>query len=104
MRRVAFALTVLGILCVAAGQAQAHYPYYHSVHHHAYYSSAVIRPNVFIAPRVVVQAVVPAPTAICPQPLFYRPVYTCPAYPYYAPVPSAGFYYQSRGLSLGIGW
>ena len=103
MRRVAFALTVLGILCVAAGQAQAH-DFHHHGYHGGHYAPVVVRSQVFVAPRVVYPAVVPTPTAICPQPLFYRPVYSYPYYPYYAPVPRAGFYYQSRGLSLGIGW
>jgi hypothetical protein len=98
MRRVAYVLAVLGILCVAAGQAQAHNPYYHNGYHQNYgYHHAYYGPRVVVAPRVVV------PTAICPQPLFYRPVYRS-YYPYYAPAPAAGFYYQSRGLSLGIGW
>jgi hypothetical protein len=98
MRRVAYVLAVFGILCVAASQAQAHNPYYHNGYHHAYYGPA------FIGPRVVVVSRVAVPTAICPQPLFYRPVYSYPYCPSYAPAPGAGFYYRSRGVSLGIGW
>ncbi|MFZ1934896.1 MAG: hypothetical protein WCB27_17400 [Thermoguttaceae bacterium] len=102
MRRVACVLTVLGILCVAVGEAQAHNPYFHNQYHHAYHGSVVVHPRVYVAPRVVVP-VAPVPTVVYPQPLYYSPMYGC-GYPYYAPVPAAGFYYRSRGLSLGIGW
>jgi hypothetical protein len=104
MRRVTFVLAVLGLLCVAVGQAQAYGPYYHGGHHNAYhyggyhnaYYAPVVVPRVYVAPRVMV------PPVIYPRPLYYR---SCYDYPYYAPLPPAGgFYYQSRGLSLGIGW
>jgi hypothetical protein len=106
MRRVAYVLTVLGMLCLAAGQAQAHNPnfhsghhnaYYQGGHHNAYYGSPVIRPRVYVAPRIVV----PAPAVVYPQPLYYRPCY---GYPYWSPMAAPGFYYQSRGLSFGVGW
>jgi hypothetical protein len=112
MKRVACVLAVLAALCVVAGQAQAYGPYYHNGHHnsyyhggyhHGYYGSVVV-PRVYVTPQVVFPAVMPTPTAICPQPLFYRPAYVYPSYPYYAPAPAAGFYYRSRGLSLGVGW
>jgi hypothetical protein len=105
MRRVTYVLAMLGVLCVAATQAQAYGPYHHGGHnngyyhggyHHGYYGSVVV-PRVYVAPRWVV----PAPAVIYPRPLYYR---SCYDYPYYAPLPPAGFYYQSRGLSLGIGW
>jgi hypothetical protein len=54
----------------------------------------VVRPQVWVGPRVIVP-VAPPPAVI------YRPVYP---YPYYQAVPSGGFYYRGRGLSLGVGW
>jgi len=90
---------VLGILCVAAGQAQAHDFHHHGGHHGGYYAPVVVRPLVWVAPRVVVP-VLPPPVVVY-RPAIYPPVYR---YRYYEPVPRAGFYYQSRGLSLGVGW
>jgi hypothetical protein len=98
MRRVALILAVLGVLCVGVGQAQAYGPYHHG-HHRAYYGPMVVRPPVWAVPQVVVAA----PVVVYRQPACYPPVYSYP-YRYYAPVPRAGFYYQGRGLSLGIGW
>ncbi len=106
MRRVAYVLTVLGIFCVFASQVQAygpsyrgghHHAYYNSGYHHAYYGAAVVRSPVYVAPRVVVRA----PVVVYPRPLYYAPCYR---YPYWSPVAAPGFYYQSRGLSIGIGW
>ena len=98
MKRVALILTVLGILGFAASQVQAHDFYHHGGYHGGYYGSyygpVVVRPPVWVAPRVVV----PVPV---PPPVVYRPAY---GYPYCAPCPRYGFYYQSRGLSLGIGF
>jgi hypothetical protein len=99
MRRIALVLTVLGILCVAVGQAQAHGPYYYGGHHRAYYAPVVVSAPVWATPRVVVAA----PVVVYRRPVCYPSAYSYPS-PYYAPVPRAGFYYQSRGLSLGIGW
>ena len=99
MRRVACIVTVLGILCVATGQAQAH-DFYHHGHHGGYYSdTVVVRPPYFITPQFVVP-VLPPRAVVYPQPIC-QPAY---GYRYYAPVPRAGFYYQGRGLSLGVGW
>ena len=100
MRRVACILTMLGFLCVAASQAQAHNPYYHNGYHHGYYGSVIVRPSVYVAPRVV-YPVASCPTVVYPRPLYYPPVY---GYQYAYPVAAPGFYYQSRGLSLGVGW
>jgi hypothetical protein len=98
MRRVALILTVLGILGVAASQVQAHDFYHHGGYYGRYYGSyygpVVVRPPVYYAPRVVVPVPV-APRAYYPPACGYR-CYT--PYPYY------GFYYQSRGLSIGIGF
>ena len=94
MKRVACVLTVLGILCVAAGQAQAH-DFYHHTHH----GTVILSLPHWVAPQVVV-AVPPPPAVVYPQ-VFYPPVYR---YRYYEPVPRAGFYYQGRGWSLGVGW
>ena len=97
MKRVAWILTVLGILCFATGQAQAH-DWYHNGHHGpyhgGYYGPVVVRPQVVVVPRVVVP-VGPPPEVV------YPPVYR---YRCYEPVPSGGFYYRSRGLSIGVGW
>jgi len=60
MRRVACILTVLGILCVAAGQAQAHDFHHHGGHHGGYYAPVVVRPLVWVAPRVVVPVLPPS--------------------------------------------
>ena len=99
MKRVAMILTVLGILSLAAGQVQAHDFYHHPSYHHGYYgyyAPVVVRPPVFVAPRVVV----PVAVAVAPR-VYYPPV--C-GYRYYAPCPRYGVYYQSRGLSIGIGF
>jgi len=91
MRRVALILATLGILCLAAGQAQAH-PYHHGYggyYHGYYYAPVVVRPPVWVAPPVVV----PAP--------IYPPVYQSPCY---YPAPAAGIYYRGPGLSIGIGF
>ena len=99
MKRVAYVLTVLGILCVAAGQAQAH-DFYHHGHHGGYYSeTVVVRPPIFVAPRFVVP-VLPPPSVVYP-PAVYAAVHP---YRCYAPAPRVGFYYQGRGLSFGVGW
>ena len=100
MRRVAYVLAVLGVLCVAAGQAQANGPYYYGGHHHGYYHGGYY--SAYVAPVVVPRVVVSAPAVVYPRPTYYR---SCYDYPYYAPLPpTTGFYYRSRGLSLGIGW
>jgi hypothetical protein len=97
MKRVAWILTVLGILCLAGSQAQADNR--HHGGHPAYYGhhcGPVVRPQVWIGPRVIVP-VAPPPAVV------YPPAYPY-AYPYYAPVPSGGIYFRGRGLSLGVGW
>jgi hypothetical protein len=108
MRRVAYVLTVLGILCLAASQAQAngghHGGYYGGYHgggyHHGYYPGGVgFAQPVFVAPRFVAPVLLP-PRVVYP-PYTYRP--GC-VYRYYEPAPRIGFYYQGRGLSLGVGW
>ena len=90
MRRVALILVTLGILCLAAGQAQAH-PSHHSCggYYHGYYGPVVVARPVWIAPPVVVS--VPA------YPPVYRP--QC-----YYPAPAASFYYRGPGLSIGVGF
>jgi hypothetical protein len=104
MRRALLILAVLGILGLAASQAQANYYHhggYHGGYHHGayygryyggYYGPVVVRPPVWVGPRAIVPV---PPTAV------YGPAYACP---YYAPYPRYGFYYQGRGLSLGIGF
>lgn len=87
MRRFALMLATLGILCVAAGQAQAHgYRPYYGGHgyHHGYCAPAVVYPRVWAPPVVVV------------PPRAYPPVYVAR--------PGTGFYYQGRGVSIGIGF
>lgn len=95
MKRVALILATVAILCVAAaGQAQAH-PYhhghggYHGAYYGGYYRPVVVRPTVVYSP-----AVVPAPI----YPPYYGNRCDYPA-PYYS-----NFYYQGRGLSIGIGF
>jgi hypothetical protein len=105
MKRVAWILTVLGIFCVASGQAQAepwhhgghyggHPGYYCAPHHGGFCGPVVVQRPIWVAPRVVVP-VAPPPAVM------YPPVYR---YRYYQPVPAGGFYYSSPGLSIGIGW
>ena len=90
MKRVTLILATLAILCVTAGQIQAHgYHPGHGVYHHGYRGPVVVRSPGWIAPPVVVR--VPS----------YPPVYR---YRYYDPSPSYGFYYQGRGLSIGVGF
>ena len=90
MRRVALILTILGTLCVAAGQAQAN-DFHHGrgYYYGGYHGPVVVRTPVWAAPAVVV----PAPV----YPRVYGP--RC-----YYPGPSYGFYYQGRGLSIGVGF
>ena len=89
MRRIALMLAILGILCVAAGQVQAHEYHYVYGHHHGWCVPVVVRPHVWVGPR----AVIPVPVA--------RPVYP---YGCYYPGPACGVYYQGRGLSIGVGF
>lgn len=90
MRRFALMLATLGILCVAASQVQAHdYHHGHGGYHRSYYGPAMVYPRVWAPPAVIVRAPV------------YPPVY---GYRYCAPRPSSGFYYQGRGVSIGVGF
>jgi hypothetical protein len=103
MRRVAYVFAVLGILCVAASQAQAHGGYYgghHGGYHHGYYSGSIVlaRPA-FVTPQFAAPVLLP-PRAVYP-PYYCQPAYV---YPYIQPAPRIGVYYQGRGLSLGVGW
>ena len=104
MKRVILMLAALTILCVAAGRAQAH------DFHYAYRPSPrLLRPAgpwadcggpaggawcpVRVAPRVVYPPVYGYyPYPYCAQPVLLRPG------PYY------GFYYQSGGVSIGVGF
>ena len=97
MKRFALILAVLGILCVTATQVQAHEHYYYANPHYGYYyGPRVVYPPVILGPGAMVGS-----PRILPVPVYAAPVY----YPrYYAPVPRYGFYYQNRGLSLGIGF
>jgi hypothetical protein len=89
MRRIALMLAILGILSVAAGQVQAHEHHYAYGPHHGWYAPVVVRPHVWVAPR----AVMPVPVAPSVYP-----------YGYCYPGPAYGVYYQSRGLSIGVGF
>jgi hypothetical protein len=95
MKRVALVLVTLGVLCLAAAPVQAggyhhgHHNGYHGGYYGGYYGPVVVRAPVLVAPRVVV----PAP--------IYPPVYRTR---YYYPEPSYGFYYQGRGVSIGVGF
>jgi hypothetical protein len=91
MKRIALMLAILGILSVAAGQAQAHEHHYAYGHHYGWYAPVVVRPQWVAPPR----AIVTVPVA--------RPVYPY-GYGYYYPGPACGVYYQSRGLSIGVGF
>jgi hypothetical protein len=105
MKRVAWILTVLGIFCLATGQAQAqpgpygghyggHHGYYCGPHHGGFRGPVVVQRSIWVAPRVLIP-VAPPPVVV------YPPVYR---YRYYQPAPAGGFYYSSPGLSIGIGW
>jgi hypothetical protein len=100
MKRIALILATVGILCLAAGNAQAggphhgygghHGGYYPGGYHGGYrYNAVVVRPPVCLPPPVIARYPV------------YPPVYR---YNYYYPAPAYGFYYQSRGLSIGVGF
>jgi hypothetical protein len=100
MKRAAWILIVLGILCFATSQAQAH-DWYHGGYHGyrgpaygGFYGPVVVGPRVVVVPQVVVP-VAPPPVVVYPPAYRYR---------YYAPVPSGGIYYRGRGLSIGVGW
>jgi hypothetical protein len=98
MRRALLVLTTLGILCFAGSYAQAggyyhhgHGPYHHGPYHHGrFYGPVVVRPPVVYAPPIVVR-----PRVV------YPPVY---GYPYYEPAAPFNFYYQGRGVSVGVGF
>jgi hypothetical protein len=100
MRRVTLILATFAVLCLAAGQARAD-GYHHGHggyggHHGGYYGPMMVRPLVRIAPPVVV-----------PAPIFAPAYPVAPTgYPYwnYYPGPSYGFYYQGRGVSVGVGF
>ena len=93
MKRIALVLMTLGILSLAAGTVQAHgYHYGYGPYYGYHHGIVAVRPSVWVAPPV-----------IAPYPV-YRPAYAYPYYPYYCPAPSAGFYYQGRGLSIGVGF
>jgi hypothetical protein len=97
MKRAAWILTVLGILWMSAGAAQAdwyHHGPHHGPYHHGYCGPVVARPPVMVYRPMVVPV---AP----PPPVVYQPVYP---YGYYRPAPVGGIYYRGRGLSIGIGW
>ncbi len=103
MKRVTLMLAVLGLLCVAAGRAQGHDFHYAYGPHYGYYAP-VVRGPIAVAPRVVV------PVRVAPR-VVYRPVYGYYPYPYcvpspyyYGPSPYYGFYYQSGGVSLTVGF
>ncbi len=88
MRRVALILATFAILCVTASQVQAHH-HGHGYHHGGWYGPAVVRPHAWVAPPMVM----PVPV----YPPVYRPRY-------YYPTPGYGFYYQGRGVSVGVGF
>jgi hypothetical protein len=91
MRRVTLILATFAMLFVAVGQAQAHHPggYYGGYRYGGYYPGpVVVRSPVWVGPRVIA----PAPD---------WPIYRAR---YYAPAPSYGFYYQGRGVSVGVGF
>jgi hypothetical protein len=97
-------LAAAALLCVAARGAQAHDFQYAYRPHHGYqgYHGPVVRWPVAMAPRVVV------PVRVAPR-VVYRPdygyyPYCAPRPYYYGPSPYYGFYYQSRGLSIGVGF
>jgi hypothetical protein len=95
MKRVAWILTVVGILGFAAGAAQAHGPYY-EVHRGGYHGPVVVQPRVWAPPARVIVAPPPPPAAY-----YYQP--PC-RYRYYEPAPSVGLFYRGRNLSIGVGW
>ena len=97
MKRIALTLAIL--LCGAVAGAQAggpHHGYHgqyggHGGYHHGYgyrYRAPVVvaRPSIVVAPPLVVPA--------CRH---Y-------GYRYYDPAPAYGFYYEGRGLSIGVGF
>ncbi|MEN6407672.1 MAG: hypothetical protein ABFC77_14525 [Thermoguttaceae bacterium] len=92
MRRAMMLLAVAGMLCVAAGQAEAHGPGPMRPHH--YYHGGrppvvVMRPPMVVGPRYWVAP--PPPPPMCPPPC-------------YEPAPMSGFYYYGRGISIGVGF
>jgi hypothetical protein len=87
MKRVALIAAIVGLFCVAVGQAQAHHPYYkHPGYYH--HGEVVVRQPVVVNRPVMVIEQMPPP----PPPCYY----------YYGP--ARGFYYQGRGLSIGVGF
>jgi hypothetical protein len=112
MKRVAWTLTMFGVLAAAASVASAaerhdirvatYGPYgqarIEEVHHHGHEWYHGGWGPVVLPPRVYVY---PAPTVVVPAPV-YPPVYPAPGYYYYGyPAPSVQF--QGPGVSLGIG-
>lgn len=94
MRRIALILVAFVTLGFAGGQLQAHdFHHGYGPGHHAYgfYREPVRMPPPAWVPPPPVAAVRGYP------PVVYRP--RC-----YEPAPTYGFYYQGRGLSIGIGF
>ncbi len=94
MRRITLILAAFVTLGLAGSQLQAH-DFYHGYapRHYGYrvhHAPVLAPPLVRVAPPVI------APVRVYP-PVVYRP--RC-----YEPAPSYGFYYQGRGLSIGIGF
>jgi hypothetical protein len=102
MKRVAMILAVLGILVAASSQVQAHDHHYSAKPHHGQYYSRYCGPSVVYPPVVYGPGAFVGGPRLLPIQSYSRPVYYYPRY--YAPVPRYGFYYQNRGLSLGIGF
>jgi hypothetical protein len=102
MKRLALLLVAmvgLGFVASTANAKSPHHYYQPVPHHHyvspyrAYYVAPVVRPPVLLRPQLYV-----------PAPAYYY--YYPSVYPYrcYEPLPHYGFYYQGRGVSLGIGF
>ena len=114
MKRAALVLTGLAILFVTANAAFAR-GYHHGPNHGHYYGyrGAVVAPPPVLAGRVLTgptMLVQPPPRVYYRPAPYYRPYYApvtryyAPVPRYYAPAPRYNFYYQNRGLSLGIGF
>lgn len=96
MKRIALALTVVGVLALFAAEAQAHPPrHYRGGPPRSRYHA----PPRYYGPRVVY----PPPVVRAP----YGPAWVVPApvypHPYYYG-PRSGFYYRGSGISIGIGF
>lgn len=98
MRNALIVLAVAAALFLVGGQAYAGGPG-HGGHYHGYRGGYC---DAYRGPVVVARPYVGAYVAPYYYPRAYG--YYAPAPAYYYPAPASGFYYSTRGFSIGVGF